>query len=59
MTSDKERISTLETHVSYIKEAVDRIDGKVDDLIGFKLKVAGAASAIAGIVAYITAIIVG
>lgn len=58
MSTDKERLSTLETHVNYIKETVDKIDGKVDDLVAFKLKVMGAASVIAGIVAYITAVMV-
>ncbi len=59
MSTDKERLANLETHINYIKKAVDNIDRKVDDLTAFKFKIFGAASVIAGVVSYVTYIIVG
>lgn len=59
MTSDKERLSKLETHISYIKDTVMKIDSKVDDLTAFRFKVLGAASVLAAVVSYIMCIIAG
>jgi len=59
MVTDKERLSTLETHIAYIKKTVDCINIKVDDLTAFKFKVLGASSVIAGLIAYITSLITG
>lgn len=58
MASDRERISKLETHITYIKDGIDRIDHKVDDLVGFKLKILGGASVVAATVAWLTALMV-
>lgn len=55
MSTDKERISTLETHISYIRTTVESIDTKVDALTAFKFKVIGAASVIASIVSFVVA----
>jgi len=55
MATDKERISTLETHISYIRTTVESIDKKVDDLSAFKFKVMGAASVLAAIISFVVA----
>lgn len=53
MTTEKERLASLETSITYIKDKVDHIDKKVNDLTAFKFKVAGAASVLAAGVSYI------
>ena len=50
MVSDKERITALETSLTYIKEKLDSIDSKVDDLQGLKFKLLGAAATIAAFI---------
>lgn len=51
--TDKERIVALETSITYIKEKLDSIDGKVDGLVGFKMQVAGIGAFIALVVSCI------
>jgi hypothetical protein len=55
MSSDKERLAVLETNVSYIKDTVDRIDKRVEDLNAFKFKVMGAASVLAALISFVVA----
>lgn len=57
MNTDKERLASLETSIRYIRDKVDHIDRKVDDIAAFRFKVAGAASVLAAAISYITSII--
>ena len=53
------RIAVLESHIEYIKEAVTRIDNKVEDLSSFKFKLMGAATVVAGIISFVVATMAG
>jgi archaellum component FlaC len=58
MSTDKERLASLEANINFIKEEVSYIRHDVKDLVGWKWRMAGAGAVIAAIVSYLVTTIV-